>query len=468
MSQLQSQSLSFAEGGTLLLINGTPYTWKRAAKKGYQMNSWKFPRQVKPGTVATVYLEFKRTPATTRSDTNATCNFDLKGTKNCAIRIEVTDSPPSIDVQIQNFDTPNNPGRSWLQLGWQHDGVVCFILSGKEDCFSSSNPPRDWMQQNLQKLGPRPLHKICLPGTHDAGMGKITHADIIPKDIIADFTQTQSLKIAGQLQMGSRYFDIRPDLSSGAHWTGHYTGHYGARGQKMSSVIDDINTFTEYCAELIIINLSHSLNSDDGWRKYNQKEWNSLFRELLRLNHRFLVTESESQDLSLLPLSRFIGSKHAAVVIVVEAPSDITLGTYVDKGFYLPDQLNVYNVFTNTSDCPHMVHDQLQKMQNHMVAGDKRLFLISWTLTQQAPKVSPEALRPPNTFEGLSKLLLWKCQNKTIRELAYTANKALCAQLFPRTGPAAFPNVVYIDFMENRDCAALAMAINDKAFTNTS
>ena len=291
MSQLQSQSFSFAEGGTLLLINGTPYTWKRAAMKGSQMKSWKFPRQVRPGeiflkfalrhrwaltmvegTVASIYLEFKRTITTIRSDTNATCNFDLKGTKNCAFRIEVTDSPPSIDVQIQNFQTLNNPARSWIRLGWQHDGVVCFILSGKEGSFSSSNPPRDWMQQNLHTLGARPLHKICLPGTHDAGMGKITHSDIVPKHIIADFTQTQSLKVAGQLHMGSRYFDVRPDLSGGAHWTGHYTGHYRARGQKMSSIIDDINTFTEHCAELIIINLSHSLNSDDGWRKYNQKE----------------------------------------------------------------------------------------------------------------------------------------------------------------------------------------------------
>ena len=89
-----------------------------------------------------------------------------------------------------------------MQLGWQHDGIVCFILSGKQGCFSTSNPPRDWMQQNLRTLGLRALHKICLPGTHDAGMGEITHTDIVPEDLIATFTQTQSLKILGRLQMG--------------------------------------------------------------------------------------------------------------------------------------------------------------------------------------------------------------------------------------------------------------------------
>ncbi len=186
----------------------------------------------------------------------------------------------------------------------------------------------------------------------------------------------------------------------------------------------------------------------------------------MRLNHRFVANESDCHDLSLLPLSTFIGSGHAAVLLVVDAPSEITLGTFESKGFYLPQQLNVYNKFSNTNECVYMMLDQLKKMQNHMLSGDKRMFLLSWTLTQQSPKVSPEALQPSNTLEGLSKLLLWKSRNRTIRELAYTANKALLTQLFQHTGPTAFPNIVYTDFMENRDCAALAMAINDKTITS--
>lgn len=322
------------------------------------------------------------------------------------------------------------------------------------------------MQQNLRTLGSRPLHKICFPGTHDAGMGEITHVDIIPKDIMADFAQTQSLKILGQMEMGSRYFDIRPEISGGAHWTGHYTDKLGARGQKMSSIIDDINTFTEHCAELIILNLSHSLQSDDDWREYNQSEWNSLFEELLRLNHRFVISGPEAQDLSLLPLSRFIGSGNAAVIIVVEVPRAINLNIFADKGFYLPGQLNVYNEYSNTNDCVEMVQDQIRKMQDHMLSSDKRLFLISWTLTQQAPEVTAEDFLPPNTLQGLSKLAEWKMKNKTIRALAYSANKALLTDLFPYTSQTAFPNVVYIDYLENRNYVSLAMAINDRAFTN--
>ncbi|KIX04927.1 uncharacterized protein Z518_05798 [Rhinocladiella mackenziei CBS 650.93] len=462
----QQKSSLTGEGGTLLLINGTAYTWKKGNSNSYQMTTWSFPKEVQPGDIASVYIQFKQTIGTVRSDTSGFCNYALKGTQARSFRIEVKDAPSNLKVQLQNIQTPNNPKGSWIQLGWRHDGVVSFILSGKEGSFSSSNPPHDWMQQNLRTLGPRPLHKICMPGTHDAGMGEITHTDVIPADIMADFAQTQSLTIIGQLEMGSRYFDIRPEISGGENWTGHYTGKLGARGQKMSSIIDDINTFTQKCAELIILNLSHSLQTDQGWREYDQAEWNALFAELIRLNYRFILTGSEAKDLSLLPLSRFIGSGHAAVVIVVEAPSHINLSAYGDKGFYLPSQLNVYNEYSNTNDCVEMVQDQVQKMENFMKSSDKRLFLISWTLTQQPPDVTPEDFLPPNTLVGLGKIAQWKIDNKTIRILAYSANKALLTDLLPHVSQAAFPNIVYIDYMEIKDYVALAMAINDRAFTN--
>jgi hypothetical protein len=424
--------------------------------------------------VATVYVEFKQTITTTRSDTSGYCNYSLQGCPGCSIRIEVTDAPSNLKVQLQNLETPNNASGGWIPLGWQHDGIVCFVLSGKKGTFSSSNPPRDWMQQNLGTLGSRPLYQICMPGTHDAGMGDITHVDVIPKDIMAAFTQTQSLTILGQLQMGSRYFDIRPEISGGQYWTGHYSGgssHLGARGQKMSSIVDDVNQFTQMCAELIILNMSHSLQSDEDWREFTQAEWTALYKELTRLDHRFAISaKPDAGNLSLLTLSTFIGAGKAAVVVVIEAPGNITLGTYgADQGFYLPAQLNVYNEYSNTNDCVEMVQDQLQKMRNFMPSSDKRLFLISWTLTQQEPDFSVKDFTPPNTLlVGLDKVAKWEQQNKTIRLLAYSANKALLTDLLPATGKQAFPNIVYIDFMENRNYVAVAMAINDQAFTNTA
>ena len=356
----------------------------------------------------------------------------------------------------------NNAEGSWLNLGWVHDGVVYFVLSGKDGTFNSSNPPVDWMQKSLRTLGKRPLSQICMPGTHDAGMGKITWADHIPDFIIDKFTQTQSYEISYQLHYGSRFLDIRPTISRGDFWTGHYSGKLGARGQSIATIIDDINNFTAENAELVIVNLSHALQTDDNFRYLNQDEWNRLMQAMLRLNHRYTLTDqSKAKDLSLLSLNEFIGQGKAAVICVVEAPPEIKIGDYAQQGFYFPSQLNVYNEYSNTNDCVKMVQDQLGKMKNHMSTDDKRLFLLSWTLTQQPPPTIN--VEDPDSW---SKIVPWAEQLKSIRDMAYSANKAIMIQLLPVVGLSAFPNITYIDFMENSNYAALAMAINDRVFNN--
>jgi hypothetical protein len=37
------------EGCHLVLINATPYTWKRKDTGSYQLAAWRFPRYIKPG-----------------------------------------------------------------------------------------------------------------------------------------------------------------------------------------------------------------------------------------------------------------------------------------------------------------------------------------------------------------------------------------------------------------------------------
>ncbi|KAJ9636640.1 hypothetical protein H2204_005240 [Knufia peltigerae] len=412
--------------------------------------------------MVSVYIEFKQTTGRTQTKTNGYCLYKFKKTRSSAIHIEAEDQPANITVRLQHFDTPNNPGGSYLPLGWQQDGTIYFVLSGVEGQYSSSNPPRDWMQQNLSKLGSRPLHKICMPGTHEAGMGILSRSEALPRDIMAHFAQTQSLKILGQLEMGSRYLDIRPCISSGEFWAGHYDGKLGARGQKISSIIKDINQFTAQCAELIILNLSGGLQFDKGFRQLKQSEWSLLLVELMDLDHRFISTGHEEDNISLLPLSKFIGTGKAAVVVVVEGPEYVNLSGFHNKGFYLPSQLDICDDHSDTDDRAKMVHDQVQKMRNFMRTSDKRLFLVSWTLTHQPPSLTREDSMSGNKLQSLDVLNIWQPNHKSIREQACSVNKRLWKDLLPNTSHVAFPNIVYINFMESREYVALVMAINDK------
>ncbi|MCJ1356416.1 MAG: hypothetical protein MMC33_006411 [Icmadophila ericetorum] len=454
------------EGGYLCLVNGTAYTWRKDQGKSgtpYQMTAFNFQDIIAPGAVETVYLEFEQELFTKRGDTAGHCVYSLEGTSH-QIHCKVTDSPERIQVQLQGFGTPNNPNGSWINIGWAHNGIVRFILSGKEGMFASSNPPSDWMRNNLKTLGPRLLSQITMVGTHDAGMSKITHTEDVPSPILTNFVITQSQSIGGQLQDGSRYFDIRPIIGGGAFSTGHYTGRIGARGERLQDIINDINAYTASHKELIILNLSHDSNTDTTYNGFSQDEWNLCFTQLEGIRDRIILNGDEANDLSKLPLNRFLGSGSAAIVIVLEAGSQIQLGKWHNQGFFYQRQLNVRNEYSNTPELPKMSSDQLDKL-DHLSPTDPRLFLLSWTLTQPSPPsdISVSNIADPSTIKGLETFLM---ELRPIKTMADEANQALFSDLYPHCKPHVAPNVVYIDNLVGKDFAALAMAINDKCYTN--
>ncbi|KAM0204730.1 hypothetical protein ACHAQD_000516 [Fusarium lateritium] len=444
------------EGGYINLVNGTPYRWKRTCQASYQMDAWNFPESINAGVVPATYVEYDQDLFKKRQDTSGSATYKVEGT-DASFTVHVADKPERLWVQLDGLESVNNPRGSKIELGWRHDGCVTFVLSGKKGDFHTSNPPMDWMQQNRKTLGQRPLSQICILGTHDSGMSHVSHCDI-PGGVIDPYVLCQSTGVLGQLAHGARYFDIRPQYSGGELWTGHYTGKVGGRGESIPSIISAVNEFTKKNAELIIINFSHSLQSDtDDWREFNKKEWHALMKELLKLEHLYIVQDkSKANNLSLLKLDDFIGNGKAAVVCVMEQ-WDLDIGEYAHKGFYKLSQLNIRNEYSNKDDTVVMVNDQIEKMKGHMSAKEKRLFLLSWTLTQQAPnwdgdvmnfvKIAPRSLKP-------------------IKHLAYSCNKELFTRLLPEVGDKSFPNVVYIDYLDSQDYVALVVAINDKVFNN--
>ncbi|KAF4332718.1 variant-surface-glyco phospholipase c [Fusarium beomiforme] len=444
------------EGGTLALVNGTPYKWIRTNQSNYQMNSWNLSERIDPGTVSSNYVEFNQGLFVERSDTRGITAYTLEGT-DCSFRIHVSDAPSRIWVELVSLEAVNNPRGSSIQLGWRHDGIVSFILSGKQGSFHTTNPPVGWMHQNLATLGPRPLSQICMLGSHDSGMSFVSHSDI-PSGLIDDYVLCQATPVHGQLAYGARYFDIRPQISGGGFWTGHYTGKIGARGESLASIISGVNSFLSQYPELVILNFSHTLQTDVGgdWRKFNDDEWRRLLGELLKLENRYVVQDEKAQDLSLIPLEDFIGKGRGAVVCVVENEG-LDMREFRNEGFYKPSQLNVYNQYSNTDDAVVMVNDQIKKMKGHMPTKSKQLFLLSWTLTQQAPSWNG------NLVDFATKVVAFL---KPIRVLAYTCNKELVTRLLPVVNNTSFPNVIYIDYVDNSDYTALVVAVNDKVYNN--
>jgi len=83
-------------------------------------------------------------------------------------------------------------------------------------------------------------------------------------------TITQTKPIFGQLELGARWLDIRPALTSQGtdqppgEWacehftaTNDWLGWQGANGQSIRDVVDDVNRFTDENPELVVIDVSH-------------------------------------------------------------------------------------------------------------------------------------------------------------------------------------------------------------------
>ncbi|GCA81799.1 hypothetical protein [Microcystis aeruginosa] len=440
------------QGGSITLVNGTRYDWDNTHQHSYQMNSWGFPNIIPAGTSATVYVEWDEGIFDTTSDDAGEVVYNLNST-DLGFQVQArANNGFNLQAVFTNFSTPNNSQGSTINLGWNHDGSVNFILSGEVNNFTSSNLPTSWMHDNLNMLGNRNLRQLCIPGFHDAGMSTLSSgtAFAFPCNTI-----TQTTGILGQLQAGARYFDIRPVISAGQYFTGHY-GHIdqinswqGANGQSIGSIINDINTYTATNKELVILYLSHDLNTDLGnnsYASFTQSEWDALFAQLRGINNLF-VAQPTTVDLTTLTLNTFIGGNSAAVIVIVEpSSSGISLANYANKGFYLVNNFPVYNNYSDTNDLNQMISDQLSKMKAQRPNPSASYFLLSWTLTQNNTEAST-------------------CQFGTassILDLANTANPKLYSQLLNACSDQCYPNIIYCDNIQSSDIAALAMAVNNK------
>lgn len=458
------------EGGYLVLVNGTKYDWNVNDQRSYQMNNWNFPAVIYAGESATVYVEWRdRTDNlfNTTSDDSGQVTYTLNGTdQNFQVQASAKNGF-DLRVVLTNIATSGNPQGSAINLGWKHDGYVNFILSGETGNFTSSNLPTSWMQNNLNILGNRTLRQLCMPGSHDAGMS-IRGNSITGGATAGAFdcnVLTQTTGILGQLQFGARYFDIRPVIGGGQYFTGHYSPiikdkvvWQGANGQSIQSVINDVNTYTAGNKELVVLYLSHDLNTDGigigdiFYPPFTQDEWNGLLEQLLGLNNLFIVNNPANVDLTMLQLSNFIGGNSAAVIVVVDpSGSGISLGDYANKGFYTASNFTVYNNYSDTNDPDQMTNDQLTKMNAQRPNPDASYFLLSWTLTQS------------NTEATTCSLSTSIIPIFSILDLAGKAHPPLYDKLLRYSSDKTYPNILYIDNVHTSDIAALAMAVNSVA-----
>ena len=213
-----------------------------------------------------------------------------------------------------------------------------------------------WMQQHRATFGKRPISKLCIPESHDAGTSVLRHSSKYGKESQV-LTQTKS--IYEQLNLGVRRLDIRPALTTGGgtfwdnpfgnsfedlacgHWTGEAMplGWQGGNCVKIRDLVTDLNRFTKDNAELVFVDINHYYRIHlEGIR--NEKsdpsnaDWGDLLGELSRIDNLFTTIRAGGRDIPLddFHLDKYIGDAKAAVVVLVDSYHDNE--SLFDKGFW--------------------------------------------------------------------------------------------------------------------------------------
>jgi hypothetical protein len=329
-----------------------------------------------------------------------------------------------------------------------------FILTGEPGRYYATPASQKWAWINdispVWLMNPvRTLRTMCIPGSHDSGMSTIgAHtAFAYPCN-----TQTQTKSIADQLNLGARYFDLRPVISGGNYFTGHYSKildstYQGANGQSIDSVVNDVNTFMDGTPDLVILKFSHDFNTDLGntqYRPFNQAEYNGLLNKLSALRHRY--TTADDVDLTQIPITSFVGKNKGSVLVICD-PDDHTVTLPGNTGFYPIRNFPLYDDYAHANDVDQMKANQIWKMGTIKTSPDPTFFVLSWTLTQSDAQAGGCWADPTGT-------------TSSILDLAAEANPTIYDKLWQSIWPPAYPNVLYTDNVADTTNLGLALATN--------
>ncbi len=314
------------------------------------------------------------------------------------------------------------------------------------DFFVKADPPSDWMKQYLKHKPNKTLNDICLLGAHNAGLSCITARTLFG---IPDIVLCQTKSIAGLLHLGVRYFDIRPVWTGTEFACGHYSdkpgpGHQGANGVFIDQVISDINNFTANRKELVVIKLSHDLdtttrNGDLGAHSYKPLSENQFIDLLYKFkNIQNLFYLNSGEHLTSTNLNLMIGSRSAVVIIIEKKIDDKELKLPADleyKGFYYKYQYDAYDHYADTNNPKKMEEDQLQKMKQNISS----YFLLSWTLTQSEADIAA----------CIADAGIHKSSDRSILAHGRKVNALLLSFIEKNCGKKFIPNIIFLDAIED-------------------
>lgn len=314
---------------------------------------------------------------------------------------------------------------------------------------ASCNAYRTWMGDLFEVLRERKLFQLTLPGTHDSGAYQLERIrtpgsrSSIPQwveslrqqacfqgiidQVILDFSLTQSMPIAKQLDAGIRYLDLRVCLHDG-----NFHAHHGFVGPSLSVAFAELQSFMQSVTqELVIVHASHfsAVDSPDSHQAFIEL--------ILKYLDGYLLTPQDYGSVKELCCASFgnLVDKGPRIIFIYD---DLYLKTNPSPYFW-PGSL-MYSHWANTTDMAVLAHEQAVQLAT--CAGcEQRLFVLQWLSTPQVTDLQSAALGFMNPFrQGCTPTLLELCKNGPCQNLRKFLDER-----------KEQVNVIMVDFFEHSD-----------------
>lgn len=207
-------------------------------------------------------------------------------------------------------------------------------IAGIISACSSSSLNSSWMNDNSNKIAPKKINQILIPGSHfsnaynlannkdlnicvgetmNSGLSTnakiatlVTENELIPQGDFTSYLNTQENNIHDQLKSGIRYLELQICLQNEIYYTSNYY-----LTDNLDLIIKQIKDFmNDNPKEIIFIDLDNNLRSENG--QMSEKDINNL--------HNYLQTAFGSsltpkQDWQNLTFKKLWNTKHRIILL---------------------------------------------------------------------------------------------------------------------------------------------------------
>ncbi len=384
------------------VVNFTPHRIKLDNTHSYQMDTFDFG-DVPQGRARQNTVKYRGTWFT--RDDAGEAYYHLDGTdKSFALRVKSyigTSDPRRVVLDLSGMGLGQ---REYVFPGGET--AVSLVITGSSRYgFQASlrHGPGNWMRGMYDVIRDRPVRHLILPGSHDAGMSKISGQ--ITSIGSEENTQNQGVSIYDQLRAGSRWFDLRVGsvhandnaAQNNGFWVMHVNDEMatlaiGNTGESLDDVVGEINRFTaESPGEIVFVTMRYLVGRyqfpDRGPILWNDAVTADFFAKLRGINNRCsnLDTSTGFQNQKASYFMDQNGGKGCVVLLLNghldgrESPGD---------GIYDGNRISVQDHWSNMMQAVDMAADQVATWRAATRGGGRddfgSLMIGQWLVTPDA------------------------------------------------------------------------------------